>query len=164
MPPTLLPSLFALLNGGELIALVCVVGGLGFVLVCAVSAMYFRHRQSVLWHETARIALEKGQPIPPPPVGLDDHGDRSGFTASLPPEQRIALQRAQRIRGYLIGGLINIAVGVGAFIALVNLQPRIPMNVQYFALIPVCIGIALLLGVAIEALVGRKLDQPSAQR
>ena len=35
--------------------------GMGIGLVFGVLGMYFAHRRRVMWHETARIALEKGQ-------------------------------------------------------------------------------------------------------
>jgi hypothetical protein len=41
-------------------------------LIMAVAGMYFRHQQQKLWHETARIALEKGQPVPPMPNDDDE--------------------------------------------------------------------------------------------
>lgn len=34
-------------------------------VIIAISAFYFEHQRKKLWHETARIALEKGQPLPP---------------------------------------------------------------------------------------------------
>lgn len=148
------------LNGGETIGLFCSVGGLIFAAVMGLGGMYFRHRQLAQWHETARVALEKGQPVPLPPEGMDDHKTAAPlFNQS--PEQRAIQQRAARIRGYLISGFINIAVGLGSFFALVKLRTHLMENVQYFALIPAFIGLALLLGAAVEIIAGQKLDKTS---
>ena len=50
-----------------IIGIVIPVAGLIFAGAIAISAMYFKNRQRELWHETARVALEKGQPLPPMP-------------------------------------------------------------------------------------------------
>lgn len=60
------PSLAAMLGiglpeWGIIIGIISVIGGIPI----AIAALYFRHQQQKLWHETARIALEKGQPLPP---------------------------------------------------------------------------------------------------
>src|SRR5437660_1130186 len=89
------------LNGGETIGLFCAIGGLTFAAVMALGGMYFRHRQIALWHETARVALEKGQPVPAAPAGLHDDAAPNP-RAGLSPDQVAGLHRAQRIRGYLI--------------------------------------------------------------
>ena len=57
----LLPSLAAINDIGLIFGL----AGMGIGLVSGLLGMYFGHRRRVLWHETARIAPEKGQPIPP---------------------------------------------------------------------------------------------------
>lgn len=56
----------ALLNlaGGQLFALCAMIAGLVLGGIIAISAMYMEYRRKILWHETARLALEKGQPIP----------------------------------------------------------------------------------------------------
>jgi hypothetical protein len=111
----------------------------GFVII--VSA-HFNHRRQELWHETARIALEKGQPLPAIPGAFDS---QTQSTASNQP----------RWRGYLIGGLINIAVGAGIFFALGSI-PNPAFNIGFFGFIPGFIGVALLLGAVIEAMASRR--------
>ena len=110
-------------------------GGLG---------MYFHHKRQAMWHETARIALEKGQPVPPGP----DRDSPSGLSHALT-EEKI---RANRIRGYLLGGTINVAVGAGLYLALMKLSP----NTAYFAAIPGFIGVALLFVALLDLLLTRK--------
>jgi hypothetical protein len=161
----LLPPLALLdnLNGGETIGLFCAVGGMVFAAVMGLGGMYFRHRQIALWHETARVALEKGQPVPASPAGLHDDSTPNPC-AGLNPDQFAARQRAGRVRGYLIGGFINVAVGLGMFTALLNMNLRGPMRIEYFGLIPLFVGVGLLLGAAVEILAGRKLDRFTSQR
>ena len=36
----------------------------GFVLCLILIMAFFRHQREKMWHETARLALEKGQPVP----------------------------------------------------------------------------------------------------
>jgi hypothetical protein len=82
----------------------------------------FRIRQSQLWHETARAALEKGQPVPqgsPPPGGCTT----SGWYC----------------------GLIWIAAGVGLW--LVN-----EGDSRNWAALPICVGAALLVASLISTL------------
>ena len=123
------------------IAIVIPVAGMIFSGVIAGFAMYYNHRREAMWHELARLAVEKGQPIPEPPPGV--HGWRANTQPTVP---------YARSRGYLVGGLINLAVGAGLFIAL----SQISKPTAYFAAIPFFIGIALLLAALIEMLFSRK--------
>ncbi len=126
-------------------ALIMVLTGMGLSLLSGGLGMFFHHRRQVLWHETARIALEKGQPIPLSP------GDGRPPGAAPAGADAARQIRAGRIRGYLLGGLINLAVGAGLFIALA----QISRPTAYFAAIPGFIGLALLLAAGIEGLMGR---------
>ncbi|MEO6006099.1 MAG: DUF6249 domain-containing protein [Opitutus sp.] len=132
-----LPSLsFAFLDLAPwTIAVIVPVAGMIFAGVIGGFAMYNHHRREAMWHELARLALEKGQPIPPPPAGLN--GLRQAAQTD---------GQGSRSRGYMVGGLINIAIGVGLFIALA----QISKPTAYFAAIPFCIGIALLLAAFID--------------
>ena len=38
----------------------------GFVLCLILIMSFFRYQRTKMWHETARIAIEKGQPVPSP--------------------------------------------------------------------------------------------------
>ncbi len=111
-----------------------------FVLagVITVAAMYFRHRRRELWHETARIALEKGQPLPPQNPDEDDEVETST-------EHRTADHDVR-------GGLILIAVGAGLWVMFGAMSP----SLRYVGAIPGFIGVALLL----FALLTRKNRQP----
>ncbi len=121
---------FALIdNFGQLIAFVCVIGGLIIGLILPVAAIYFHNRRQQLWHETARLALEKGQPLPSLPDAVSN----------------------QKLPGNDIrSGLILIAVGAGLILFFYNSWLR------YLGAIPGCIGLALFLYGALSALFGRK--------
>ncbi|MEO6996354.1 MAG: DUF6249 domain-containing protein [Lacunisphaera sp.] len=108
-------------------------GGLG---------MYFHHKRQALWHETARLALEKGQPVPPSP-----DWDESSTTLATSHVQI----RANRIRGLLISGLINVALGAGLYLGLSQISGAL----ANFAAIPGFIGVALLLAAFLDLLLTR---------
>lgn len=116
-----LPVAAIIENFGQLIALFCVIGGLLIGLALPAIALYFHHRRQQLWHETARLALEKGQPVP------------ASFETLAGP------QRAAQPRNDIRSGLILIAVGAGLILFFYNSWLR------YLGAIPGCIGAALLL-------------------
>lgn len=131
-----------------MISIVVPVVGLVFAGVIIVTTFYFKHRERELWHQTARVALEKGQPLPVLP-------DSAGFgDAAAAVKAATAANNQPRWRGYLIGGLINLAVGAGLFVSLSQISGA-SFNVGYFGCIPGFIGIALLLGAVIEAFASR---------
>lgn len=124
------------------IAIFVPIAGLVFAAVFGLAGMYFHHRKQELWHQTARVALEKGQPLPPMLEGMEN-----APTNYANPQARW--------RGYFIGGLINIGVGAALYIALGQI-PNTHFNVGYFGLIPGFVGVALLIGAAVEAFVSKK--------
>lgn len=121
-------------------------GGMLFGLIFGGLGMYFNHRKQAMWHETARLALEKGQPIPEPSPNSCGNWFGSGNQADNKEAS------ANRRRGLLISGLVNVAVGVGLFIALINMAKP----TAYFAAIPFFIGMALLLAAALDGWLGAK--------
>ena len=100
-------------------------------LVIAGLGMFFQHRRQKMWHETARLALEKGLPVPDAVDLSSDH------TSKLTPHEKAR----NRQRGLLIAGLINIATGAGLFVALQQISPQ----TSFFGAIPAFIGVALCL-------------------
>ena len=98
--------------------------------VIAVCGMYFHHQQKRLLHDTARLALEKGQPLPPELIAeLSDAGHVNAAHRNQP-------------RNDIRVGLILIAVGVGLylFFGAMSLQ-----SLRFAGAIPGLIGVALLL-------------------
>ena len=120
------------LGGGMLLTIVVIVGG----LIIA----YHRQKQ---WHETARLALEKGQP--------------------LPAAQDTAPQAQPRTDGPsrdLRTGLILLATGAGLFVFFDALLGR---WMAYVGAIPGFIGVALVLFAVLSHLFNRK-DAPPTDR
>ena len=85
--------------------------GTGALIVAVV--FYFRHERRRLWHETARLALEKGQPLP---LSIQDQDNASESKSKPSPLQDlrtalilIALGIALRYEGlpgaYITGGI-----------------------------------------------------------
>jgi hypothetical protein len=120
-----------------------------FVIVLCAIGQYFRWKRSKLWHETARLALEKGQPLPQSPLD-----NASGCAVN--PDRRLGTWCDIRC------GLIWIAVGVALYYAL-------PAGNNSWAAIPFFVGVAkLLFGVFSLLLSGKPSDQrdrdPSAKK
>jgi hypothetical protein len=95
-----------------------------FVLFIILINRYFWIKRQQLWHETARLALEKGQPIP-------DFGGRwrrgpGGWGCG-------------RSGWMWYRGLVWIAAGVGLYLS--NLG-----HIRSWAPIPICIGVAMVVG------------------
>ncbi|HET7536936.1 MAG TPA: DUF6249 domain-containing protein [Candidatus Didemnitutus sp.] len=121
------------------VAIIAVGGSLcigPFVIYIVFSSIQRRHE---MWHQTARIALEKGQPLPPMPADV-----------AAPPE-------SNRPPNDIRNGLVLIAVGAGLFLFL---SQFLSLALGYVGAIPGFIGVALLLHGLIHALVKR--NQPPA--
>ena len=100
------------------------------------TALYFKYQRQRLWHETARIALEKGQPLP---------------VNSAKDEQE---SHSPRARNDLRTGMILIAVSVGLMLTPWRFNGLEQVNGLWFgAAIPGCIGVALLLNALLTAVV-----------
>lgn len=110
--------------------------------VMGITAMYFRHQQSRLWHETARIALEKGQPLP-----------------DFPDEKRIGRSKSpDRLNSHdLRAGLILLGVGAGIYVFFVTVGAE---EARFIGAIPGFIGVALLLHALLTALLPKNRPAP----
>jgi len=111
--------------------------------VISISAMYFCHRRRELWHETARIALEKGQPLPLMPGESADSLRASSDSGGGKNDVR--------------AGLILIAVGGGLMIFFNYVGAP---QVAGVGAIPGLIGVALLLFAVFSTLFSRKGPGP----
>jgi hypothetical protein len=133
------PLLLAEISGAQIIAIVAILAGISLTAIIIVFGLKFAQRRQELWHETARVALEKGQPLPPLPGEMqqDNH-----------PEQNSDFRT----------GLILIAVGAGLYLFFLSLFGG---WMKYIGTIPGFIGVALLLYATANALAGRKDKSPS---
>ncbi|HWL14216.1 MAG TPA: DUF6249 domain-containing protein [Opitutus sp.] len=127
---------FATLSGLH-VGLIFGLAGLAFVALFGALGMYFHHRRQELWHETARIALEKGQPLPALP---DDPGPNAG-------------DRKDSEDSDFRSGLILLAVGASLYVFLGAL---VGPSLAYVGLVPGFIGVALLIFALIRTLAARK--------
>jgi hypothetical protein len=116
-------------NSGPVLQLIVI---FGYVIVVKLISTDGANKRAKLWHETARLAIEKGQPLPPP---LKDRSGRMGLWGS-------GLQR----------GLMLIAIGAGLYLAL-------PATTRIWGVLPVFMGIAMLINSLINR--GRDGDAPS---
>jgi len=100
-----------------------------FPLLLVAIVAYARHRNQRLRHETIRLALEKGQPLPPEILDPVDRRDP-------------ALRDLRR-------GLVLVAIGLGVCIYL-GLTPLAQLHREWPAgFVPACIGLAYLAAGAI---------------
>jgi hypothetical protein len=129
--------LLAEISGAQWIAIAAIVGGLSFSILLIIFGLKFVQRRQELWHETARVALEKGQPLPPLPADMRHEKH---------PEQNNDFRT----------GLILIATGAGLYLFFVTFLPPL----RFVAAIPGFIGVAMLLYAILNALLGRK-DKPA---
>jgi hypothetical protein len=135
MPTTLLAEI----SGGHLIAICAILGGLTFTILLIAFGLKFAQRRQELWHETARVALEKGQPLPPLPADMrrEKHPDQnSDFRA----------------------GLVLFATGGGLYLFFATFLPPL----RYVAAIPGFIGVALLLYAILNSIFGPKNRPPQS--
>lgn len=111
--------------------LIIAIAGMAIAIVIVVAGIYFQSRRTEAWHQTARLALEKGQPIP-------------AFDEGAPQASRDPREEA---RNDIRSGLISIGVGIGLALFLNALVGR---GLAYVGAIPGFIGIALLVNAALN--------------
>ena len=107
------------------VLIICIVAPLALVGFIIGAVLYYKHSREAMWHETARLALEKGQPLPAPPGA----------------EEPAPLQ-IKTTHGDIRAGLILIGVGAGLAIFFKCIGLRDGMGI---GAIPGFIGVALLL-------------------
>ena len=115
------------------------IGVMFFVAVIVVSIQYAKIRRREMWHQTARVALEKGQPLPPP--DKQEETSRSGLPSG-----------PRDIRA----GLILIAVGAGLALFLGKVHS---VGMGYMGVIPGFIGVALLLYGVVQTKLQKATDK-----
>src|SRR6185369_4517491 len=101
-------------------------------LVVGTTAIVMKSRERQMWHETARLALEKGQPLPPLPTKSEEH-------------RRF---RERHEKNDLRAGLIMIGIGAGIFLFLASTGNG---EARFIGTIPGFIGVARLLSGVIYA-------------
>lgn len=140
-PSLPLASIFGM-NMPELMGFGIPIAGMIFGGIMAFMAMYFHHQRQRLKHETARLALEKGLPVP---TFSEDktHQPKSKGDLSLRD---------------LRGGLVLIGLGAGIYLFFANTGGA--NEARFLGAIPGFIGIALLLHALLQALLTKKESAP----
>ena len=139
----------------QLIPLFGIVFGCSIPIVIVCASLYYKHRRDALWHETARIALEKGQPIP-------QRLDSEGAGLDVPPPTADAatwlrMRREARRLKDIRGGLILLAIGF-AFLVASRHGSFLGSQGLFPAFILLGIGAALLLNALFNALFSGKWE------
>jgi hypothetical protein len=119
-----------------LIPIVAIVGGLSLAAVIVVAGIISSTKKRQMWHDTARLAIEKGQPLPPMPRTDEELENTPPPGVSLADWETVRLARERQ--GNIKAGLILIAVGIGLYVMLHG-------QGAYASAIPGFIGVALLL-------------------
>lgn len=137
-------------NVGQLIVVISLIGGLIIGVTIPIAAIYFHHKRQQLWHETARLALEKGQPVPPMAASAAEleHTPPAGVSFQEWQAARKAEARGHQIKG----GLVLIAVGAGLYLFFGAAGGG---QMRWMGTIPGFIGVALLLHALFESLSAR---------
>ncbi len=127
---------------GMLIGIIAIITPFAFVVAIVAMNHYNARKKAELHHETIRLALEKGQPLPP---------ELLNPPAAAEPKRKSDDRKS---------GLILIAVGMGLyfFFSAGMAELRISQGMRWVALIPGLIGVALLINSAFER-GGAKNDQ-----
>jgi peptidoglycan/LPS O-acetylase OafA/YrhL len=108
--------LAAMLGAPEL-ALLIPIAGMVLAGVIIVAGLVFKYHQRRLWHETARAALEKGQPPPPYPGAQADDITKSWHEFAMSQMAAHHHCRRPRWRRDLRGGLVLLAIGLAVYFA-----------------------------------------------
>ena len=146
MLPNLLHSPLAFFQFDTRFMSVMLIPIVGLVVgaVIAVFAMHFHNVRRQMWHETARVALEKGQPIPP----MADEPKLDQRAAS-------AAGRNDIRTGFI---LIGVGAGLYIFFDMIGASPMSGVGA-----IPGLIGVALLVYAFLSYLFFRRNSDPSAR-
>lgn len=134
--PSPVLALFGL-QGMELAVIIAIVGMI-FGGIMGIAGMFFEHQRKKLAHDVARLALEKGQPVPPEFAG-EEHRRSHRSSPDLNHHD-------------LRGGLVLIGVGAGVFLFLKAVSG---FNVALLGTVPAFIGIALVVNWLLVRRLGR---------
>ena len=109
-----------------------------------------------MWHETARIALEKGQPIPAAPSDLQE-----GIAALKTVSAQTTIRQFSG-RGDIKAGLILLAISAGLYFGFKDLNGDFHSMPTFVIYVPGFIGVALLINALITFLTTKKAPETSS--
>jgi hypothetical protein len=139
------------LAGNEsMIGVIAVSMSMGIPIVAiVVSSANKRHREQ-LWHDTARLALEKGQPIPTRPLTDEEVKSSPLPSTAGDPAAWERIRRANRRRKDIRNGLILTAIGAALY--LTRRDDHFGRGLSFLVYIPMFMGLALLLNGLLDGL------------
>jgi hypothetical protein len=142
------------------LALLIPIAAMALAGVIIVAGLVFKYHQRRLWHETARAALEKGQPLPPYPGEQEQEITKSCHENAMNQASARNNFRRFRWRRDLRGGLVLLAVGLAFYAA----RPPSWTPLWNLAIyIPGFIGAALLLNAWFSAIFSQKETEAEAR-
>lgn len=141
MLPSPSPFLAFLGLGGAELAVIIAILGMIFGGIMGIAGMFFNHQRKKLAHDVARLALEKGQPVPP--QFADEEHRHSHPTGNGFPHRDLR------------SGLVLIGVGAGVYLFLNAVADS---RVALLGAVPGFIGIALVINWLLVRLMSRKQE------
>jgi hypothetical protein len=124
-------------------------------LAITVASLYFKNQSRRMWHETARIALEKGQPIP---GATPDMHEALSQQAAKAASAQVSASRSSG-RGDIKAGLILLAVSAGLYFGFKDLNGEFHSMPTFLIYVPGFIGLALLINALITFLTTKKAPE-----
>jgi hypothetical protein len=137
------PALALLGVGMTELAFLIAIAGMILGGTVAIAAMYFHHQRQRMRHEIARVALEKGLPVP-------EFAEHTTFHHST--------RKDDFGRRDLRDGLILIGVGAGIYMFFTSVGAA---EARFLGAIPGFIGVAMLVNALFSALWPRKDPRPT---
>ena len=135
------------------LALLIPIAGMALAGIIVVAGLVFKYHQRRLWHETARAAIEKGQPLPPYPGAQKDETEKSWHEFAKNQASAHHNFRRSRWRCDLRRGLVLLAIGLAFYAA----RPPSWTPLWNLAIyVPGFIGAALLLNALFSAIFSPK--------
>jgi hypothetical protein len=145
--------------GAPELLIIMVLGATALAALIVVVALAFKYTQRRLWHETARVALEKGQPLPPYPGAQKQENENAWHEFARSQMAAHSHLRSNRWRCDLRGGLVLIAFGLAVYAAR---PPNWTTGWNIAIYVPSFIGGALLLNALLGAVFPPKEADTSA--
>jgi hypothetical protein len=121
-------------------------------LAITVASLYFKNQSRKMWHETARIALEKGQPIPAAPSDIEEAAPTKAASAKTDTHHSSG-------RCDFKAGLILLAVSAGLYFGFKDLNGAFHSMPTFVIYVPGFIGVALLINALITFLTTKKVQE-----
>lgn len=106
-----------------------------FIATIVIAAFFFQYRKMKCWHETTRLALEKG--VTPPPMPEELASSKKEYKPDV---------------GH---GLVVLAVGLALYFGLPQISPSIPLIGAY---ITGFVGIAIILSALFNHFTGKNRE------